>query len=112
VKASVLLFLKKVYGKTIPRNIRKKLNLGGKLRIDEYIAKRLPEYGYGYLEPTHIKMKLCSRDPVQRGICLTGAQDWTGLQFKTGPVYSSRLDRSTFLDWYRSTFLDWTGLRF
>jgi hypothetical protein len=68
----MLLFFKKIYGKIFPQKIRKKLNLGRKLRIYENIVKALPEYDYGYLEPNHTKMKLYLKDFVQWGIYLTG----------------------------------------
>lgn len=69
---TVLLLLRKVYIKIVPKKMREKLNLGKKLHIDENIAKILPKYGYGYLEPNHIKMKLYLKDFTQRNIYLTG----------------------------------------
>ena len=68
----MLLFFKKVYGKILPQKIRKKLNLGRKLHVDENIIKTLPEYDYGYIELNHTKIRLCLKDFVQRGIYLTG----------------------------------------
>ena len=68
----LLILLKNVYGKIIPRFIREKINMGKKLQIQENINKKLPEYDYGYLKPNKIKMKLFLNDFVQRNIYITG----------------------------------------